>query len=87
MDEVIEISDDEVVTISDSDDSIIVIEDKSNKSEKNENSPGPSRQGSTDREIESNDEIDWDRVRLPTSGDESEDEAVASRIPNPMIPG
>ena len=92
MAEVVEISDEEIVTISDSDDSIEFIgfvENKSNQSNENDrDSPGPSsRRSSTDCEVEPNDPIDWDRVRLPSSDDESVDEAVELRESNPMIPG
>ena len=91
MAEIIEISDDEVVTISDSDESIEFIgfiDNKLDQSKTNErDSPGPSsRQSSTDREVEPSSPIDLDRVRLPSSGDESDDDYV-ERDPNPMIPG
>ena len=71
-----------------SDDDIEIIEEKSTPVIA-QNEPGPSsRRESTDREVESNDEIDWDRVRLPSSDDEeSEDPALIARGPNPMIPG
>ena len=54
-----------------------------------EDEPGPSRP-STDREV-SPFGVDLDKVRLPSSDDESDDElfdsALALRSPNNMIPG
>ena len=71
-----------------SDDDIEIIEDKSTPVP-GPNDPGPSsRHNSTDREVEANDDIDWDRVRLPSSDDEeSVDPSLVLRGPNPMIPG
>ena len=88
MDEIIEISDEEIITI-DSDDSIELVE---NKSTPIRDSPiGESsgfRQSSTDREVESNDDIDLDRVHFVSSDDDDEDDqAIRLRRPNPMIPG
>ena len=52
--------------------------------------PGPSRV-STDREVSPIEPVDLDKVRLPSSDDESDDglfdSALALRSPNPMIPG
>ena len=72
-----------------SDDDVEIIEEKSTPAVVH-NEPGPSsRRESTDREVESHDEINWDRVRLPSSDDDDEslDPALVSRGPNPMIPG
>ena len=52
--------------------------------------PGPSRV-STDREVSPSEPINWDKIRLPSSDDDSDEElfdgALALRSPNPLVPG
>ena len=87
MDEIIEISDEEIILI-DSDDSIEVVENKSTPIRDRSIDDFDNRQGSTDREVESNEDIDLDHVQFVSSDDDEDcDQAIRLRDPNPMIPG
>ena len=98
---IIEISDDEIVSIKSSEDSddepivskIVRLKRKRSSSPielSDDESPGPSRP-STDREV-SPGSIDLDKVRLPSPDDGDSDtdlfdEALEYRDDNPMVPG